>query len=80
MTDIPEPPQDAAESRAIELLRLVGTRTPSVRPGFTSDVVSRARVQRAFATPLRALGGLVTALAAALGSAVRGAGGMRRRP
>jgi hypothetical protein len=80
MIDNPEPPPDAAESRAIELLRLVGTRRPSVSPQFTADVVSRARVQRAFATPLRALGGLLTALAAALRSAVRGAGGTRRRP
>ena len=80
MTDIPEPPHDAAESRAVELLQLVGTRTPSVSPGFTTDVVSRARVQRAFATPLRALGGLVAALAVALGSALRGTGGTRRRP
>ena len=80
MTDIPEPPPDAAESRAIELVQLLRTRTPSVSSGFTSDVVSRARVQRAFATPLRALGGLLTALAAALGSAVRGAGRTRQRP
>ena len=80
MTDIPEPPPDAAESRAIELVRLVGTRRPSLSPDYTTDVVSRARVQRAFATPLRVLGGLVTALASALGSAVRGAGGTRRRP
>ena len=80
MTDIPEPPPDPAESRAIELVRLVGTRTPSVSAQFTRDVVSRARVQRAVAKPLRALGGLLTALAAALGSAVRDAGGTRRRP
>jgi hypothetical protein len=80
MTDNPEPPPDAAESRAIELVRLAGTRKPSVSPEFTADVVSRARVQRAFARPLRTLGGLLTALAAALGSAVRGAGGTGRRP
>jgi hypothetical protein len=80
MTDIPEPPPDAAESRAIELVRLVGTRRPSLSLHYTTDVVSRARVQRAFATPLRVLGGLLTALASALGSAVRGAGGTRRRP
>ena len=80
MTDIPEPPPDAAESRAIELVQLLRTRTPSVSSGFTSAVVSRARLQRAFATPLRALGGLLTALATALGSAVRDAGRTRRRP
>ena len=78
MTETPEPPLDPADSRAIELIRLVGTRTPPVRPGFTADVVTRARVQRAFATPLRALGGLVIALAVALGEAARG--GARRRP
>jgi hypothetical protein len=80
MTDIPEPPPDTAESRAIELLRLVGSRKPSLSPHFTAAVVSRARVQRAFVTPLRVLGGLLTALAAALGSAVRSAGDARRRP
>jgi hypothetical protein len=39
--------------------------------------VTRARVQRAFAVPARALGGLLAALATALGAAVRGA---RRGP
>ncbi len=77
MTEIPEPPPDAAESRAIELVRLVGARQPDVHPGFTSEVVTRARVQRAFAVPARALGGLLAALATALGAAVRGA---RRAP
>jgi hypothetical protein len=76
MTEIPEPPPDAAEPRAIELVRLVSTRAPAVGPGFTSDVVARARVQRAFAGPARALGGLLAALATAFGAAVRGA----RRP
>jgi hypothetical protein len=80
MTDIPEPPPDPAESRAIELVQLLRNRTPSVSPAFTTDVVSRARLQRAFATPLRALGGFLTALATALGSAVRSAGETRRRP
>jgi hypothetical protein len=77
MTEIPEPPPDAAESRAIELVRLVGAHQPDVDPGFTSDVVTRARMQRAFAVPARALGGLLAALATALGAAVRGA---RRAP
>ena len=80
MTDIPEPPHDAAESRAIELVKLVGTRTPSLSPDFNTAVVARARVQRAFATPLRAFGGLLVALATVLGSAVREAGGTQRRP
>jgi hypothetical protein len=78
MTETPEPPLDPAEARAVELIRLVRTRTPSVRPGFTTNVVTRARIQRAMATPLRALGGLLVALAVALGEAVRG--GTRRRP
>jgi hypothetical protein len=76
MTEIPEPPPDAAESRAIELVRLVSTRAPAVDPSFTSHVVTRARVQRAFAGPARAFGGLLAALATAFGAAVRGA----RRP
>ena len=80
MTEIPEPPPDAAESRAIELLRLVGGRTPAVEPTFTTQVVTRARLQRAFVAPARALSELLAALATALGAAVRGAGGMRRRP
>jgi hypothetical protein len=80
MSDIPEPPPDPAESRAIELMELVGSRTPAVDPRFTPDVVTRARVQRVFATPLRALGGLVAALAVALGAAVRGGTRGQRRP
>ena len=79
MTDIPDPPPDAAESRAIELLQLVGSRSPAVGPRFTTDVVARARVQRALASPLRAVGGLLAALATALGGAVRGATGKPRR-
>lgn len=79
MSDIPDPPPDAAESRAIELLRLVGSRTPAVSPRFTTDVVARARLQRAVAAPVRAVGGLLAALATALGAAVRGAAGTGRR-
>jgi hypothetical protein len=71
MSDTPDPPPDAAESRAIELLQLVGSRTPAVSARFTTDVVMRARVQRAFAAPIRAVGGLLAALASALGAAVR---------
>jgi hypothetical protein len=78
MTEIPEPPPDAAESRAIELLRLVGDRTPAVGPRFATEIVRRARVQRAFVVPARALGGLVAAIATAFGAAVRSAG--RREP
>jgi hypothetical protein len=78
MTEPTEPPPEPAESRAIELLRLVGTRTPSIGPRFTTQVVARARVQRAFASPLRALGGLLMAFGAALTAAVRT--GAQRRP
>jgi hypothetical protein len=80
MTEIPEPPPDAAESRVIELLRLVGGRTPAVDPRFTTEVVTRARVQRAFAAPARAIGGLLAALATALGAALREAATSRRQP
>jgi hypothetical protein len=76
MTDGPTPPPDRAESRTIELLRLVGSQTPSVSSGFNTDVVVRARAQRAFAVPLRALGGLMAALADALVSVI---GTPRRR-
>jgi hypothetical protein len=70
MSDTTDPPPDPAESRAIELLRLVGSQTP-VSSRFTEDLVARARAQRAIAVPLRALGGLVAALAAAVAGAVR---------
>jgi len=80
MNDTPEPPPEPAESRAIELLRLVGSQTPEVSSRFTADLVARARAQRAFAVPLRVLGGLVAALATALAGAVRGGGGGERRP
>jgi hypothetical protein len=71
MSDTTEPRPDPAESRAIELLRLVGSETPSVSSRFTADLVARARAQRAFAVPLRAFGGLVAALAGAVAGAVR---------
>ena len=71
MSDTHEPPPEPAESRAIELLRLVGSQTPAVGSSFTTQLVARARAQRAIAVPLRALGGLVAALASAVGHAVR---------
>jgi hypothetical protein len=77
MSDMPEPPPEPAESRAIELLRLVGSQTPAVSSRYTVDLVARARAQRAIATPLRAVGGLIAALAGALAGAVRSA---RREP
>lgn len=79
MSDAPEPPSDAAESRAIELLRLVGSQTPSVSARFTAALVARARAQRAVAEPLRALGGLMAALAFAVSGAVQIARRERRR-
>jgi hypothetical protein len=62
MTDAPDP----AESRAIELLQLVGRETPAVSESFTPDLVLLARRQHAVAVPLRAFGGFVAALAVAL--------------
>jgi hypothetical protein len=76
MSDAPEPPPEPAESRAIELLRLVGSETPAVSARFTTDLVSRARAQGAVAVPLRVFGNFVAALATALAGAVRGS----RRP
>jgi hypothetical protein len=78
MSDAPEPPPGPAESRAIELLRLLGRETPAVSSRFTTDLVARARAQRALAGPLRALGGLVAALATALADALRSGRGERR--
>jgi hypothetical protein len=78
MSDAPEPPPGPAESRAIELLRLLGSQTPAVSSRFTNDLVARARAQRALAGPLRALGGFVAALATALAGAVRTSRGDRR--
>jgi hypothetical protein len=79
MTDVPDQPPSAAEARAIELLQLVGGRTPALGPRFAAEVVTRARAQRAFARPARALGGLLAALVVALGGAIR-VGTERRRP
>jgi hypothetical protein len=71
VTDVPDPPPAPAESRAIELVRLVARETPSTSEGFTTDLVARARRQRAIAVPLRAVGGLVAAVTAALAGAIR---------
>ena len=78
MNDVPEPPTDRAETRVIELLRLVGSQTPAVGSSFTAQLIARARAQRAISGPLRALGGLVAALASAVGHAVRGTREERR--
>jgi hypothetical protein len=77
MSDVNDPPPEPAESRAVELLRLVGSQTPPVSARFTADVVRRARAQRAVAAPLRALGGFVAAVAAAVASLLGARGGER---
>jgi hypothetical protein len=71
MSDPSEPSLEPAESRAVELLRLVGSQTPAVSSRFTAALAERARRQRAVAMPMRAIGGLVAAIAAALAGAVR---------
>jgi hypothetical protein len=73
-----DPPSGPAESRAIELLRLVGSQTPSVSSGFSADLIARARAQRAIRGPLRALSGLVAAMAMAIAGAVRSSSRERR--
>jgi hypothetical protein len=78
MSDPSDPSLEPAESRAVELLRLVGSQTPAVSSRFTAELVERARRQHALAVPLRAFGGLVAAIAAALAGAVRGAQGPGR--
>jgi len=78
MSDPSEPSLEPAESRAAELLRLVGSQTPAVSSRFTAELVERARRQRAVAVPMRALGGLVAAIAAALAGAVRSGRGQGR--
>ena len=77
MSDPPEQPPAPAESRAIELLRLVGSETPAISSRFTSDLVARARAQRAVAGPLRTFGDFFAALAEALVGAVRSGRGGR---
>ncbi len=79
MSDAPEPPPEPAESRAIELLRLVGSQTPAVSSRFTADLLARARRQRAIAGPLRAIGEVLAAVAGAFAEAVR-SGREERRP
>jgi hypothetical protein len=78
MSDAPEPPPEPAESRAIELLRLLGSQTPPISSRFTTELVARARAQRAIAAPLRAVGGLVVAIAVAIVGVVRSGSGGRR--
>jgi hypothetical protein len=78
MSEPSEPSLEPAESRAVELLRLVGSQTPPVSSRFTAELVERARRQRAVAVPLRALGGLAAAIATALAGSVRSGRGSGR--
>jgi hypothetical protein len=79
MSDTPSlpPDLDPAERRAAELLSLVARRTPSVSDRFTTELVMRARAQRAVAIPLRILGGFLVSLAGAVYAAL---GTTRREP
>jgi hypothetical protein len=72
MSDDPSlpPDLDPAERRAAELLSLVATRTPSVSEQFTTELVTRARTQKAITIPLVALGHFLASLAGALYAAV----------
>jgi hypothetical protein len=79
MSDPSEPSLEPAESRAVDLLRLVGSQTPAVSARFTAELVERARRQRAIAVPVRAIGGLVAAIAFALAGAVRSGREQERR-
>ena len=79
-SDIPDPPRLARPSPArASCCGLVGSQTPPSARASPAILVARARAQRAIAGPLRLLGGLVAALASALGEVVRGSPG-RRRP
>jgi hypothetical protein len=80
MSDADDPPPVPGETRAIELLRMVGSHTPEVHPGFTGRVVARARAQHAVAGPLRALSGFVAAVAAALSAVIHNTSSERRDP
>jgi hypothetical protein len=80
MNDAQDPPPEPGEARAIELLRMVGSHTPEVRPAFTSRVVRRARAQEAVGGPLRALGGFLAAVAAAISAVVGSSDSPRREP
>ena len=69
MSEPHEPPPGPAESRAIELLKLVGSETPAVSSRFTADLVARARAQRrrgAAARARRARRALTSAVAGAV--------------
>ncbi len=68
MSDDPSlpPDLDPAERRAAELLALVALRTPSVSEQFTTELVARARTQKAMTIPLTVLGHFLASIAGAL--------------
>lgn len=66
--DEPIPP---AERRTAELLALVASQSPEVPEHFSRGLMRRVRVQRAAVVPLRVVGGLVAAIAAGFGAALR---------
>ena len=71
MSEPSDPSLEPAESRAVELLRLVGSPTPAVRSRYPPPLVVGAPGQRAGAGPVRPLGGLVAAIASAVTAAAR---------
>lgn len=66
----------AAEQRLHDLLGLLATRRPPEHPGFIPGTMRRVRVQRAIATPVRAIGQFAAAVADGL-RAILGTGGPR---
>jgi len=68
MSDDPSVPPDLdpAERRAADLLSLVAQRTPSVSERFTTELVARARTQKAITVPFAVLGNFLSSLAGAL--------------
>jgi hypothetical protein len=67
MSDGPADQPTAAERRLGELMGLLAAEQPAADPEFSHQVVRRARLQRAIATPLRTIGSFV----AAVGDGVR---------
>lgn len=69
-------PMSPAEQRLGDLLGLLATRRPPEDPGFTPATMRRVRVQRAIATPVRAIGQFAAAVVDGL-RAILGTGGPR---
>jgi hypothetical protein len=62
---------EPAERRTTELLALVASQPPQVPEHFTRTLMRRVRAQRAAAVPLRAVAGLLAAIAGGFGAALR---------